>query len=104
MGIGTLIELEGIFDIGFATGLDEANELIDVKWDVTKLYTNLPILYCDDGVLCPGVGMKLVIGELPVVCQADAAGIDVPGGVSEATKLLGMGVSTRHERGIEAAK
>ncbi len=94
---------DGLFSIGFATGANNAGQFVNIKGNVTKSDADTFPLGGNDGVLCPGICLKLLSWELPVVGQADTPRIEIPG-IPYASQLLRVGVPSRHQRHIEPAE
>src|SRR5215469_18329251 len=97
------IRADGLFRIGFATGANNAGQFVNVKGDVTKGDADIFPLGGNDGVFGPGVCLRLLSWELPVVGQADTPRIEIPR-IPYASQMLRVGVSSCQQRRIEPAE
>src|SRR6266568_2630831 len=99
------IDGEGLFDIWPAAGADNAGEFVDIKGNMTKGDAQACSFGGDDSIICPGVYSHAPmrrVGKLPVIGQADASRIDIPGG-AQASHLLRVGMPTGEQPGIGVA-
>src|SRR6266446_3021276 len=100
------IEGDGLFSIGPAAGADNAGQFVDIKGHVTKGDAQTRSFRSDDGVIGPGIYPHTPVrevGHLPVIGQADAARIEIPG-VAQAPHLLRVGMPSGKQRGIGATQ
>jgi hypothetical protein len=108
MSLSTLasIEGDGLFSIGSAARADNAGQFIDIKGHMAKGNAQTRSFRDDDRVIGPGVDPHAPVrevGQLPVIGQALAARIEVPG-VAQAPHLLLVSMPTCKERGIVATQ
>src|SRR5258708_6714291 len=93
------IDGDGLFGIRPAAGADNAGQLVDIKGHMTKGDAQTRSFRGDVGVIGPGVyphAPVREVGQLPVIGQADAARIDIPG-VAQAPHLLRVGMPTAQQ-------
>ena len=100
------IERDGLFSIGPAAGADNARQFVDIKGHMTKGNAQTRTFRGDDRVIGPGVYAHAPVrqvGPLPIIGQAHAARIEVPG-VAQAPHLLRVGMPTGEERSLVASQ
>ena len=100
------IDGDGLFGIGPAAGADNAGQLVDIKGHMTKGDAQTRSFRGDDRLIGPGVcphAPMREVGKLPVVGQAHATRIDIPG-VAQAPHLLRVGMPTGEQRCIVATQ
>ena len=108
MELSILLPIDGdsLFGIGPAAGANNAGQFVDIKRNMTKGDAQTRSFRGDDRVIGPGVYPHTPVrevGQLPVIGQAHAARIDIPG-VAQAPHLLRVGMPTGEQRCIVATQ
>src|SRR5690349_16110843 len=93
------IDGDGLFSIWSTAGLDNAGQFVDIKGHMTKGDAQTRSLRGDNRVIAPRVyphAPLREVGQFPVIGQAHAAGIEIPG-VAQSPHLLRVGMPTGEE-------